>query len=95
MNYLKNEIDIKPFKQKESTKKNLDSETIAISFNYTDTAKKYIGNVINIHGSLEENVIILGYDYRDEPCLAQYEDMCWSKNLPRKSCSSQVFAEEK
>ncbi len=89
--YLKNEISSKPFEQKDSIKKNLDSETIAINFNYTDTANKYIKHVINIHGSLEENDIILGYDYRDEPCLAQYEDMCWSKTFCREDLALRRF----
>ena len=91
MDYLKKEIASKPFEPKESVRKNLDSETIAINFNYTDTAKKYIRNVIDIHGSLEESDIILGYDYRDEPCLAQYEDMCWSKTFCRESLALRRF----
>lgn len=91
MDYIRGEISNKPFKQKDSIKKNLDPETIAINFNYTDTANKYVENVINIHGSLKENDIILGYDYRDEPCLAQYEDMCWSKTLCRESLAFRRF----
>ncbi len=91
IDYLQKEIANNPFEQKESIKKNLDSKTIAINFNYTDTAKKYIKNVIDIHGSLEERDIILGYDYRDEPCLAQYEDMCWSKTFCRESLALRRF----
>lgn len=32
-----------------------------------------------------ENDIILGYDYRDEACLAQYEDICWGKITCREA----------
>jgi hypothetical protein len=91
IDYLKKEISSKTFEQKDSIKKKLDSETIAINFNYTDTANKYIKNVINIHGSLKENDIILGYDYRDEPCIAEYEDMCWSKNFCREGLALRRF----
>lgn len=34
---------------------------------------------------MDENDILLGYDFREEPCLAQYEDMCWSKIICRES----------
>lgn len=89
--YLKKEVSSKPFKPIESIKRTLDFKTVAINFNYTDTAHKYIKNVINIHGSLIENDIILGYDYRDEPCLAQYEDICWSKSFCRESLELRRF----
>jgi len=64
---------------------------LKIDFNYTDTANKCIENVISIHGSLEENDIILGYDYRNEPCLAQYEDMRWSKTFCRENLALRRF----
>lgn len=95
MNYLKNEIDIKPFKQKESTKKNLDSETIAISFNYTDTAKN-ISETLLTYMVLSKKMLLF-WDMITEMSLALLNmKICVGrKNLPRKSCSSQVFAEEK
>ncbi len=61
----------------------LGPETTAINFNYTATAEAYTKKIIYIHGSLSEGDIILGYDYRDEPCLAEYNDIRWSKELER------------
>ncbi len=59
------------------------SETTAINFNYTATAEAYTKKIIYIHGSLLEGDIILGYDFREEPCLAEYNDMRWSKEFER------------
>lgn len=94
-NYLKQETSGKPFAKIASIEKNLDSKTIAINFNYTDTAKKYTNNVIAIHGSLDENEIILGYDFRIEPCLAQYEDMYWSKIICRERLAFRRFLQKR
>lgn len=83
--YLASEIATKPLEKKPCIEKYLDENTVAINFNYTDTAEVYTPHVWYVHGSLKENDILLGYDFREEPCLAQYEDMCWSKALCRES----------
>lgn len=62
----------------------LSNRTLGLNFNYTDTAEKYLKNIYYVHGSLKENNIILGYDFRDEPCLAAYEEMKWSKSICRE-----------
>lgn len=37
-----------------------------------------------MHGSLAEDNILLGYDYRDEPCLIGMDFMYWSKKYRRE-----------
>ncbi len=83
--YLASEIATKPLEKKPCIEQYLDKNTVAINFNYTDTAEAYTPLVRYVHGSLKENDVLLGYDYREEPCLAQYEDMCWSKAICRES----------
>ncbi len=61
----------------------LPKHTIGISFNYTNTAERYIRDVFYVHGSLREEDILLGYDFRDEPCIANYEETQWSKDTCR------------
>lgn len=85
--YLQNELEKHPLEKKTSISKYLTSKSFAINFNYTNTVEPYTKNIFYVHGSLAENDILLGYDYRDEPCLAQYEDMCWSKTLCREALS--------
>ena len=81
--YLKLQIDSKPVVKLPSVKKYLNRKTKAISFNYTNVASAYGCDVFYVHGSINENDILLGYDYRDEGCLAQYDDMRWSKSICR------------
>ena len=88
--YLKKET-AKPLVIKDSIKRIVGSNTIAFNFNYTSTIEKYIENVIYIHGSLKENDILLGYDYRDEPCLASYQDVYWSKRICRENLAFRRF----
>ncbi len=83
--YLEDATALAPAKKKECIEKYLNHNTVAINFNYTRTAEVYTDNIVYVHGSLEENDIILGYDYRNEPCLAQFEDMQWSKSICRES----------
>lgn len=85
LEYLAEQISLKPFKPKDSIKRFVDSNTIALNFNYTPTFENYTENVIYVHGSLKEKDILLGYDYRDEPCLAGYDDVYWSKNICREN----------
>lgn len=85
--YLQDETAKHPLEKKASINDYLTSKGAAINFNYTNTVEPYTKNIFYVHGSLAENDILLGYDYRDEPCLAQYEDMCWSKTLCREALS--------
>lgn len=93
--YLKKEASTTPFVMKDSIKEIIDSNTIAFNFNYTSTIEKYTKNVFYIHGSLKENDILLGYDYRDEPCLAGYEDVYWSKRIGRENLAFRRFLRNK
>ena len=83
--YLRQETESKPVIRLPSVKKYLKRKTMAISFNYTKVAAAYACDVFYAHGSLSENDILLGYDYRDEACLAEYEDMRWGKNICREA----------
>lgn len=93
--YLEHETNSKPVTTLPSVAKHLNPQTNAINFNYTKTAEAYTKNIFYVHGSLHENDILLGYDYRDEPCLAQYEDMCWSKRICREALSFRRFLKER
>lgn len=68
----------------ESVSKVLDDSVYVINFNYTSTVNLYSDQVFYVHGSLEENEIVLGYDYREEPCIIDYDMMKWSKHLCRE-----------
>lgn len=83
--YLSSEIGAKPFEKNPCIERYLNADSVVINFNYTDTAERYTPHVRYVHGSLKENDILLGYDFREEPCLAQYEDMRWSKTICRES----------
>lgn len=66
----------------------------AISFNYTDTAERYTNRVFYVHGSLKEEEIVLGYDFRDEPCLMTADMMYWSKYLCRERLAFSRYLKE-
>lgn len=83
--YLKQETESKPVIKLPLVKKYLKRKTKAISFNYTKIAAAYSCDVFYVHGSLAEDDILLGYDYRDEVCLAQYDDIRWGKIICRKA----------
>ena len=83
--YLRDVMTRHPVIKKPSIKKYLKRKTMAVNFNYTTTASTYACDVFHVHGSLAENDILLGYDYRDEACLAGYEDMRWNKDLCREA----------
>lgn len=85
MCYLRKETESKPVIKLSSVKKYLKRKTMALSFNYTKVAAAYACDVFYVHGSLAENDILLGYDYRNESCLAEYEDMRWNKNICREA----------
>ncbi len=82
-NYLST-AERKPIQLQQSIARYLNSKAVAINFNYTSTAERYTKNVYHVHGSLAEDDILLGYDYRDEACLAGFEDMCWQKSFCRE-----------
>lgn len=83
--YLRSITESKHVVKLHSVKKHLKRKTVAFSFNYTNVAKAYSCDTYYVHGSLDEDDILLGYDYRDEACLAQYDDMRWSKRICRES----------
>ena len=66
----------------------------AISFNYTNTAELYTKSVLYVHGSLKEKEIVLGYDFREEPCLMTADMMCWSKYLCRERLAFSRYLKE-
>ena len=71
----------------DSIKHYLSEKTIAINFNYTNTVRRYGCKQIFIHGSLEENEIVLGYDdYTDDGAydFANYEDRYLLKEYGRE-----------
>lgn len=82
--YLKKEVlrcEKRPIR---TVKRYLKSKTKVFNFNYTDIAEAYTNDIYYVHGSLNENDIVLGYDYRDEPEFATYDIMFWGKPLCRK-----------
>ncbi len=82
--YLKSEIQNNHSSKFPTVQKYLNSNTQIINFNYTNIAEKYSNNIFYVHGSIEENDILLGYDYREEACLAQFDDMRWAKDFCRE-----------
>ena len=92
--YLKSETEGKPVTTLRSISRYLRPNTKAINFNYTKIAETYTNDVVYVHGSLDEEDILLGYDYREEPCLSQYEDMCWSKVICRESLAFRRYLKE-
>lgn len=89
--YLRDETARHPVIKKPSIKKYLKRKTMALNFNYTNTASTYACDVFHVHGSLAENDVLLGYDYRSEACLAGYKDMCWNKDLCREALAYRRF----
>ena len=84
ISYLKNESDQRKFVSIDSVKKYFTRHTKTICFNYTNTVKNYAKNVFYVHGSIDEDDIILGYDHRQEPCLGMWVDIQWNKSLCRE-----------
>lgn len=81
--YLRQELARKPFHKIRSISRVLKKKTLALNFNYTDTASCYQSKVIHLHGSLSEDDIILGFDPPSPSCLAPYESDKWQKELRR------------
>ncbi len=93
--YLESETSKKPIIKKYAIEQYLNINSFAINFNYTQTAESYTPHIFYVHGSLKERDILLGYDYRDEACLAQYEDMRWSKTICREALEFRRFLSKK
>jgi len=84
--YLVKEVDGR-FGTIDSVSKELDSDTLAVDFNYTNTISMYGCDVYYVHGSLNEDNIIIGYDGYDDGALdhAYYEHRRWLKDFRRDS----------
>lgn len=82
--YLTSQMSSSIWEHKKSVEEFLTENAFVINFNYTDTVERYTENVYYIHGSLKEKDIVLGYDSRDEACLAQYKNMRWNKTFCRE-----------
>lgn len=95
IDYLRFETNRKPILKLANVEKYLDKKAKVINFNYTKTAEAYNKEVFYVHGSLDENYIILGYDYRDELCLFQYDDVFWSKINCRMALAFRRFLKNK
>lgn len=93
--YLKNETEKELVDKFLTVQKYIDSNTQVINFNYTSTAEKYSKNIFYVHGSIAEEDILLGYDYRDEVCLAQFNDMKWSKIFCREGLAFRRYLKNK
>lgn len=84
MSYLSKESSRFSIRRLPAVRRKLSKRTLGLNFNYTATAEKYLKNVYYVHGSLKEDNIILGYDFREEPCLAGFNEMRWSKEICRE-----------
>lgn len=82
--YLKADTMKHPVRKLSSIRRFISRHTMLINFNYTSTPEAYSGDVFYVHGSLAEDNILLGYDYRDEPCLIGMDFMYWSKKYRRE-----------
>ena len=89
--YLRSEISSFELSKKTCIEKYLNNSAITLNFNYTNTVEAYTSNVIYVHGSLQEDDIILGFDQRDFGCLEQFEDMQWAKNFCREALDFRRF----
>ena len=68
----------------DSVKDVINNQTMIINFNYTDTFEEYSNNIFYVHGSINENNIVLRYDDRGERCMSQALDVRWRKNICRE-----------
>ena len=91
IDYLKKQTETKTPTIMPTVRKYITPHTHVINFNYTNIAEFYSKKVFYVHGSIKENDIILGYDYRDEPCVAQFDDIKWSKILCRQRLTFRRF----
>ena len=74
-------------------KRCINSKTKVVNFNYTKVAEEYTTDIFYAHGYIEENNIVLGYDYSDEPCLISMEYMYWFKKYRRELLAFKRYLE--
>ena len=93
LNYLKIELSRFESQKKRKVAKYLNLKTKVVTFNYTNLAEIYTKDIFHVHGSVDEGKMILGYDYRAEPCLISMEYMYWYKNFRRELLAFQRYLE--
>ena len=93
--FLKKETNRFQAQKKRNVKKCINTRTKVVNFNYTKVAELYVKDIFYVHGSLDEDDIILGYDYREEPCLISMEYMYWSKKYRRELLAFNRYLETK
>lgn len=99
--YLKNVTNGKKIERLSSIEDEFDSDTYAISFNYTDSIKLYTSNYEYVHGSLnEDDFIILGFAKNEMPCIAGGEYIEYGKSYQKEildfmRCIKGVESEDK
>lgn len=93
--FLKKEINRFQVQKKRNVKRCINSRTKVITFNYTNVAELYTKDIFYVHGSIDEDDIVLGYDYREEPCLISMEYMYWSKKFRRELLAFKRYLETK
>lgn len=84
LEYLREQVENTEFTELSSVRKVIANNTPMINFNYTNIAENYSDNAIYVHGSIAENDVLLGYDYRMESNIACYDEMRWSKIFRRE-----------
>lgn len=86
--YLIEEYESVAITAKDSVQNCFDENTLAISFNYTDTIKLYANNYHYVHGSLsDDNYIILGLATGDIPCLCSGDYIHFQKDVRKEELS--------
>lgn len=84
-------------KLKNSIKRAFSGNETVLCFNYTDTATQYTNksNIVYVHGSLDEDDIVLGYDGAIDLCLVGYEESLWNKQICRENLAFRRMLREK
>lgn len=94
MDFLRNETNRFQVRKMQNISESINKKTKVISFNYTKVAESYTTDIFYVHGSLDEKDIILGYDYRVEPCLIGMEYMYWFKKYRRELLAFKRYLSE-
>lgn len=95
--YLKEEyLSHNSIKKIPSVERYFDDETLAISFNYTDTIKLYTTNYYYVHGSIsDDNYIVLGFAIGDLPCMCNGDATFFHKDVQKEVLNFRRFAKER
>lgn len=93
LEFLKTETGRFQVQKKHNLEKYIDERTKVVNFNYTKVAEAYATDIFYIHGSIDEDNIVLGYDYRNEPCLISMEYMRWYKKFRRELLAFKRYLE--